>query len=347
MKISICIPQYNRINFLLKNLSIISGQTYKNIEIVISDDCSTDQTEDEILKLIPKYKFPIIYQKNKRNIGYSANLRRSMELASGEYCLILGNDDTTYSNDAVQILVNFIQQNNYPDIGFCNFAEADNPEQVIKRTHKSVILNSGVDVALKYYGCFSFVGGLVFKKTIFEKANTDKYDWGVFIQIFLAVKIIVEGGILFSINEPIVLKDIYFGDEPRVSYKDRLKKKWKDFRIITGGLPDAAIAAIDGFENTQNFSKNAFTVLYKMYAYTLPFWILDYKSNGAIVDSIGITLGLSPFRNGALMKKVKFHHKVFLVFAYCLFSFSALIIPSFIFLMLKNKIYHFRRKYLK
>lgn len=40
MKISICIPQYNRIAFLLKNLEYIAKQTYSNIEVVISDDCS-------------------------------------------------------------------------------------------------------------------------------------------------------------------------------------------------------------------------------------------------------------------------------------------------------------------
>ena len=44
MKISICIPQYNRINYLLKSLSIIERQLYPDIEIVISDDCSTDDT---------------------------------------------------------------------------------------------------------------------------------------------------------------------------------------------------------------------------------------------------------------------------------------------------------------
>jgi glycosyltransferase involved in cell wall biosynthesis len=38
MKISICIPHYNRIEYLLKSLKIIEQQSYKNVEIVISDD---------------------------------------------------------------------------------------------------------------------------------------------------------------------------------------------------------------------------------------------------------------------------------------------------------------------
>ena len=52
MKISICIPQYNRINYLLRSLSIIEQQTYEEIEIVISDDFSSDDTEEKIKSLV-------------------------------------------------------------------------------------------------------------------------------------------------------------------------------------------------------------------------------------------------------------------------------------------------------
>jgi glycosyltransferase involved in cell wall biosynthesis len=48
MKISICIPQYNRIKFLISSLQTISEQDYDNIEIVISDDCSSDDTVEQI-----------------------------------------------------------------------------------------------------------------------------------------------------------------------------------------------------------------------------------------------------------------------------------------------------------
>jgi len=65
MKISICIPQYNRIQFLLKSLQIIELQNYDEIEIVISDDCSQDDTETLINNLIPIYKYPIHYYKNE------------------------------------------------------------------------------------------------------------------------------------------------------------------------------------------------------------------------------------------------------------------------------------------
>jgi glycosyltransferase involved in cell wall biosynthesis len=48
MKISICIPQYNRVEYLIKNLDIIEKQNHLNFEVIISDDCSTDDTTERI-----------------------------------------------------------------------------------------------------------------------------------------------------------------------------------------------------------------------------------------------------------------------------------------------------------
>src|SRR5437763_13060965 len=98
MKISICIPKYNRIDYLLKSLDIIQSQIYSNIEVVISDACSTDSTERDIKALIPSYKFPIVYHRNSVNLGYDANYRKSIELATGDYVIVIGNDDSIYGN---------------------------------------------------------------------------------------------------------------------------------------------------------------------------------------------------------------------------------------------------------
>src|SRR6266850_5312706 len=116
MKISICFPQYNRIEYLLKSLEIISCQTYGEIEVCISDDCSTDNTIGEIEKLRLRYKYPIVLDKFDRNQGYDRNLRRSMELATGDYCFTLGNDDTLNDIGCIERLVNFLTVNNKPEI---------------------------------------------------------------------------------------------------------------------------------------------------------------------------------------------------------------------------------------
>ena len=112
MKISICIPQYNRIQYLLKSLRQIELQEYTDIEIVISDDGSTDDTESEIKKLQLNYKYPVIFSKNEKNLGYDRNYRRSMELATGDYCIVIGNDDTIYQPGSMALLAGFLKENN-------------------------------------------------------------------------------------------------------------------------------------------------------------------------------------------------------------------------------------------
>ena len=91
MKISLCIPHYNRIEFLQVVLDSIAAQTYQDLEVIVSDDCSSDDSER--IDVNEDLRVPLIYERQKSNIGYDANLRRSMELASGDYLFVLGNDD--------------------------------------------------------------------------------------------------------------------------------------------------------------------------------------------------------------------------------------------------------------
>jgi glycosyltransferase involved in cell wall biosynthesis len=176
MKISLCIPQYNRIEYLVKNIETISAQTYPDIEIVISDDCSTDNTEAEIRKLQPQSRFPIVYRRSSTNLGYDRNLRQSLEMASGDYCFVLGNDDTLNGPDAIRFLVEFLRANDCPEIGFCNSAAYTKPSEVTERAARTAVVGSGKAVALKYYRSFSFVAGVIFKRDAFLEVNTDQYD---------------------------------------------------------------------------------------------------------------------------------------------------------------------------
>ena len=128
MLISICIPQYNRSEYLLKVLYSINEQTYKDIEVVISDDCSTDDTQIVIPKYIQKIsssdsQIKFKYIRQPKNLGYDANLRASLESGTGDYLFILGNDDGLNGKDAIQKLVDHLKQFGYPEVTFCNSME--------------------------------------------------------------------------------------------------------------------------------------------------------------------------------------------------------------------------------
>jgi glycosyltransferase involved in cell wall biosynthesis len=344
MKISICIPQYNRIAYLLKSLKQIEAQDYQDIEVVVSDDRSSDNTEEAILELQKNYKYPLVFSRNEVNLGYDANYRKSIELASGDYCIVIGNDDTIYQPGSIRFLDEFLEKNGYPELGFCNFVEDNNPDVVVKRAQESGVLGAGKYIALKNYSCFSFVGGLIYKKSAFDKYDTSKHDGSIYAQMYLGCLMVASGCRLFSIKEPLVLKDLQMEGKFRASYKDRIARKWRDYKTVDGGLPSVINVLISAFRDAGVLDQAIIKKIFgRIYTTTLPHWILDYKSNKALPEAVGITRGLNPFRNQNF-RLLNLVNRIDILTRYSLFSVTALIIPSVFFTKYKNQLYQFFKK---
>lgn len=89
-KFSICIPTYNGGKYIRKCLKSILDQSYRNFEIIVSDDCSTDDT----VKVIKSFKDKRIrvYQ-TPNNLGYGDNLKTFKSKISGEIMFMMAQDD--------------------------------------------------------------------------------------------------------------------------------------------------------------------------------------------------------------------------------------------------------------
>lgn len=89
--VSICIPTYNSAAYLKQCLDSIASQTYKNIEVIVSDNASTDQTVSFISGYVDRYGFKL--NRNSENIGAQANFNKLFSLAKGKYVAIYHADD--------------------------------------------------------------------------------------------------------------------------------------------------------------------------------------------------------------------------------------------------------------
>ena len=89
-KVSICIPVYNAENTIVDTLYSAINQTYKNIEILIIDNCSEDNTVS-IIKNIEDDR--IVFFQNDTNIGMTANWNECIKKSTGEYIHFLCADD--------------------------------------------------------------------------------------------------------------------------------------------------------------------------------------------------------------------------------------------------------------
>lgn len=112
--ISILIPVFNREKLITDTIKSALNQTYSNIEIIIVDNNSSDNTW-EILNSLKAEDERIKIFRNETNVGPHKNWKKCIELANGEYSKILWSDDkieSTFLEETFNIL------NTYKDIGF-------------------------------------------------------------------------------------------------------------------------------------------------------------------------------------------------------------------------------------
>lgn len=91
-KVSIGIPVRNGENFLEEAIKSILNQTFYDLELIISDNCSTDRTPDICRKYAKKDK-RVRFVRNEKNVGASENFNNLFKLSKGEYYLSLSHDD--------------------------------------------------------------------------------------------------------------------------------------------------------------------------------------------------------------------------------------------------------------
>lgn len=91
--VTICIPNYNKSIYVERTLESVFNQTYRNIMIIVIDDCSADNSESVIKEVLRRSPFPYVFLKNPVNEGVGYTAQKGADLASGKYFQILSSDD--------------------------------------------------------------------------------------------------------------------------------------------------------------------------------------------------------------------------------------------------------------
>ncbi len=104
--VSVCIPTYNRKKYLRQTLDSIVAQTYKDYEIILFDDGSTDGTKE----MIEDIGFPVTYHW-QQNAGDAAARNKLIELAKGQYISFIDSDDLLMP-DAIERMVSAMEAQN-------------------------------------------------------------------------------------------------------------------------------------------------------------------------------------------------------------------------------------------
>ncbi len=126
--VSITLTSYNQKEKLKRALDSLLNQTYKQIEIIIVDDYSTDGSQDFILEQVSKRPGIVRYYFQSRNVGIPKNKNSGFKLSEGEFLTYLDGDDY-YLPEKIENEVRYFQKNPECDVVFSDFIIKNSSEE--------------------------------------------------------------------------------------------------------------------------------------------------------------------------------------------------------------------------
>lgn len=109
--VSIIMPAYNSSKFIGESLESIINQSYKNWEVIIIDDCSTDNTGEVVKKLMKKDK-RIKYFRLEKNSGAAVARNKAIDFATGKFIAFLDSDDIWFP-EKLEKQIKYMKENDY------------------------------------------------------------------------------------------------------------------------------------------------------------------------------------------------------------------------------------------
>lgn len=157
--VTVITPTYNRAQFLEETIRSVLNQDYKNVEYVVLDDGSTDDT----LKIIKKFKDKIVWESHK-NIGEIKTVNKAFSLAKGEILGVVNSDDPLLPG-AISEIVKFMNKNPKIIVVYPDWLKIDKNGKEIERVTTS---EYNYEYMLKFHD--NVAGpGTFFRKVILDK----------------------------------------------------------------------------------------------------------------------------------------------------------------------------------
>lgn len=293
---SICIPQYNRTSFIVEAISWLGRQTFRDVEICVSDDRSTDGREEEVVAALRATGLRFTYHKQEKNLRYDGNLRGALALSSGRYCYLLGNDDRPATETELQQLHDDIVQHGEIGVAIGNFYSLTEGT-VSRRMQRSGLVGAGPWVAAANFRNFSFVSGVVLHGERARALATDRWDGSEMYQMYIGCRIIAEGLPLLAIERMTVAKDILVpGEEvdssikrPRLDPCPIVERK-HTLHLLGQLVLDAVSPPLAAAERPRMMQY----LLDQILMFTYPYWLMQYRRSQSWNYAAGMCLGMRP-----------------------------------------------------
>ena len=258
-KLSICIPTHNRAAYIGETLASIISQSGDDIEIVIVDGASSDNTADVVNEFQGRFE-NIHYHREKQNNGIDADLAKSVALAQGEYCWLMSSDDILAAG-AIQRILTEIKEG--MEIYLCNIIACTKDmipvrdlswfspkiaDRVFDFSRKEVSIEYLVE-AKSIGALFSYMPAVIVRRADWMSVNgAEEFFGSCYAHVFTLFSIIQKKCKLKYINVPPLVLTRYGNDS--FSQRGFVNRLLIDF--------DGYIRISDKFFSEDNHAKKAF-----------------------------------------------------------------------------------------
>lgn len=282
--LSICIPTYNGGNFFLKTIDSIVPYITSDVELIVSDDCSSDQTYANALGL-SEGRSNVKVIRNKVNIGMDANFYESVKHASGKYIWFCGQDDQLGEEVIISVL-NILKIHNISVLNL-NFSQYDHEmtncimpsfferasfDHNMAKASELLLFNNANDYFKVFTQPPSFLPSVVMLRQYWNDRDVSLFSGTHFVQVGL-ILLNLDKGIVAAYTPPLIK-----GRVPNDQWQadgERL------FTIMTGDLKAKKIA----FDLNINLPRRIYRRDKFKYLLNYPFLILHCKTIGLKASS--------------------------------------------------------------
>jgi abequosyltransferase len=254
--LSICIATYNRANFIGETLDSIIPQLDDDVEILVVDGASTDNTEDVVREFTQK-ESRIRYVRLSSKGGVDQDYDRSVELARGEYCWLFTDDDLVKPG-AVAAVISAIQKGY--ELVVVNAEVRDRElsailgrRRIVIHENRTYAPSSTEELFIDALDYLSFIGAVVIRRSIWLSRERKLYFGTEFVHVGVIFQKPLPGPALV-IAEPYIIIRFGSGQWTPRSF-DIWMFKWPKLVWSFKDISDGAKLSVTRREPWRNFKK--------------------------------------------------------------------------------------------
>jgi glycosyltransferase involved in cell wall biosynthesis len=255
--LTICIPTYNRSEYIRNQLSFFHRQIQKNsnilnsVRFIISDNASTDETLEILKTLQNEYNF-FEYTSNKLNLGLVGNIISLLNSANTKYVWFVSDDDII-KDGVIEEVINIISCNNAPEFIFVNYSfkgkKGFNGNTGIRFDSK----NAALEVYQQAYGSLVLISSCIYKKENIIELNTNLMFQWLSAPLLYSFYSCTKGPVYITKEDWIIFNS---GNASYAGFIRILKLKFEEYVTILEYLPQIGYEKSSVMKTIQFFFEN-------------------------------------------------------------------------------------------